>query len=212
MMMRRCENCCGNARRLIAWLSVSLQSNRPMLTRRGLGGMKLFNIPGVVYPQSVLEAQPGMHPRTGCPYSKPPPNTLSTGAVAMRLGIRASSARSFLHRHKVRFYIVQYGSSPRMKYWSRHQVQRLLAKMPQQSEKRPRGTLTLRQAMEQLPCTRSTLQRHTANGRVRVVVRRQATPYGMRAVFYYNAADVKRLSSYLQFCEQQRAARTRKFG
>lgn len=189
-----------------------LQSNSLMRTRRGLGGVKLFNIPGVIYPESMFAAPPGMHPRTGLPYSRPPANTVSTYAVAKRLGILPSSARALLRRHKVRFYIVQAGTAPWTKYWSRRQVQRLLEKMPRQPARQPRGTLTLHQTMELLPCSRSTLQRHTANGRVRVVVRRHATPRGLRAVYYYNAADVKNLRTYLLFCAQQREARASKFG
>ena len=133
-------------------------------------------------------------------------------ANGKRFGIRPSSARTLLRRHKVRFYIVQAGSSPWTKYWSRAQVQRLLAKMPQQPARQPRGTLTLHQAMALLPCSRSTLQRHTVDGRVRVVVRRQPTPRGMRVVYYYNAADVKRLRTYLLFCAVQRQERMSKFG
>lgn len=181
-------------------------------TRRGLGGVKLFDLPGVIYPQSMLAAPPGMHPRTGRPYSRQPRKTVSSELAAKWFGILPSSVRILLHRHKVRYYIVQKDGCPRMVCWSLCQVRRLLEKMPREPARKPRGMLTLQQAMALLPCTRSTLQRHTAKGRVRVVRRRHMTPYGMRVVHYYDREDVKKLGTYLKFCARQRAELKAKFG
>lgn len=191
---------------------MSDQPNSLMRTRLGVGGVKLFNIPGVIYPKSMLKAAPGMNPSTGRPYVRPPARSISTVQAAGLFGILPSSVRLLLHRHKVRFFEVCTWSGQRSKYWSLPKVMRLLEKMPKQPPRQPRGTLTLAQAMEQLPCSRSTLQRHTAKGRVRVLARRQPTPRGFRMVYYYNAADVKKLAVYLQFLAIQRKERKARFG
>ncbi len=183
---------------------MSVRPNSLMRTRRGLGGVKLFNIPGVIYPESLLVAKPGMDPKTGSPYPVPPANTIDSVQAAAWFGILVSSVRILLHRNKVRFYIVQKSGCPRALYWSRAQVLRLLKKFPQVASAKPRGMLTLRQAMERLPCTRSTLQRHTTGGRVRVLPRRVKTPLGMRIVYYYHAGDIKKLCEYLLLCANQR--------
>ena len=198
--------------RLIAWLPMSVQANSLMRTRRGLGGMKFFNVPGVYYPQEVIKPARGMNRETGLPFRKPPANTIGTPQAAAWFGISQSSVRLLLHRHKVRFYYVRGRACPRFVYWNRAQVQRLLDSQPGKSCKQPRGMLTLQQAMAELPCTRSTLQRHTAKGRVRTAVRRVATARGLRRVYYYHAGDVKKLCAYLRFCAAQRQERKAKFG
>ena len=183
---------------------MNVRPNSLMRTRRGVGGVKLFNVPGVIYPESLLVAKPGMNPKTGSPYQLPPPNTVDSVQAGSWFGIKASSARILLHRNKVRFYIVQKNGCSRTLYWSRAQVLRLLKKFPQETLTKPRGMLTLRQAMGRLPCTRSTLQRHTVSGRVRVLPRRIKTTSGMRIVYFYHAGDIKKLGEYLQFCARQR--------
>lgn len=189
---------------------MSVRPNSLMRTRRGLGGVKLFNIPGVIYPESLLVAKPGMEPHTGQPYPAPPPNSIDSAQAAAWFGILVSSVRLLLHRRKVRFYIVQKPGCPRCLYWSRAQVLRLLKKFPQDAPGRPRGMLTLREAMERLPCSRSSLQRHTSSGRVRVLARRVKTASGMRTIYYYHAGDIKKLRGYLLMCARQRRERVNK--
>ena len=56
-------------------------------TKIGLGGVRLINVAGATHPETALKARPGMHPKTGKPYGKPP------GAVECRAAWRAGSRR-----------------------------------------------------------------------------------------------------------------------
>lgn len=189
---------------------MSLQPNKLMRTKRGLGGIRLLDHPGVFYPKSVLVAPPGMHPNTGLPYRKAPANTISSAQAAAIFGICTSAVRMHLHRHKVRFYFVRDSAHSITAYWSLRQVQTLHSKVAEFAASPPRGMVDWRRALEILSCSRTTLQRHAANGRVRVRRLRRPTSSGTQTVCYYNVADLKKLRTYLLFCaEQERAVRER---
>lgn len=189
---------------------MSLQPNQLLRTKRGLGGIRLLDHPGVFYPKSVLVAAPGMHPNTGKPYRKPPANTISSAGAAALFGICTSAMRLRLHRHKVRFYFVRESVRAVTLYWSLRQVQALHAKVVEFSATPPRGMVDWRRAIEMLPCSRTSLQRHARNGRVRVRRLRGNTASGTQTICYYNVADLKKLRTYLLFCaDQEREARER---
>lgn len=191
---------------------MSTPPNTLLKTRIGLGGVRLLDHPGITYPESILKAAPGMHPQTGKPYSKPPAHTISSAQAAALLGTCVSSARMRLHHHKVRFYYVRQGYSPVTAYWSRRKVQELVDKAAREAHDAPRGMVGWRQALEMLPCSRASLQRHAMLGRVRVRRLRMQTASGKQTVCFYSVADLKRLRTYLQFCAAQELAIRKRFG
>ena len=191
---------------------MAIQPNLLLRTKIGLGGIRLLDYPGLTYPESVLKAAPGMHPQTGRPYSRPPANTVSSAQAAAMLGTCISSTRARLHNHKVRFYFVQVGSSHTTLYWSRRKVQELVDSAAKKACGAPRGMVGWRQAVEMLPCTRSSLQRHVKNGRVRTRCLRVPTVSGMQTVRYYSVADLRKLRTYLLFCAAQESEARRRYG
>lgn len=191
---------------------MAIQPNVLLRTKIGLGGIRLLDYPGITYPDSVLKAAPGMHPQTGKPYSRQPANTVSSAQAAAMLGTCISAARMRLHHHKVRFYFVQLGTAHTTLYWSRRKVQELVDSAAKVARTVPRGMVGWRQAVEMLPCTRSSLQRHVKNGRVRIRRLRMATVSGMQPVCFYNVADLKKLRTYLQFCAAQEREAHRRYG
>ena len=191
---------------------MAIQPNVLLRTKIGLGGIRLLDYPGLTYPDSVLKAAPGMHPQTGKPYSRQPANTVSSAQAAAMLGTCVSSARMRLHHHKVRFYFVQLGTSHTTLYWSRRKVQELVDAAAKKARSAPRGMVGWRQAVEMLPCTRSTLNRHVKRGRVRIRRLRMATVSGMQTLCFYNVADLKKLRTYLLFCAAQEDEARRRYG
>lgn len=191
---------------------MAIQPNVLLRTKIGLGGIRLLDYPGITYPDSVLKAAPGMHPQTGKPYSRPPANTVSSSQAAAMLGSSIPCARMRLHRNKVRFYFVQVGTSHTTLYWSRRKVQELVDLAAKKARNAPRGMVTWRQALEILPCKRSSLQRHVKNGRVRTRWLRMPTVSGIQTVRFYNVADLKKLRTYLLFCARQSSERMERFG
>lgn len=191
---------------------MAIQPNVLLRTKIGLGGIRLLDYPGITYPDSVLKAAPGMHPQTGKPYSRPPANTVSSAQAAAMLGSCISAARMRLHRHKVRFYFVQQGTSHTKLYWSRRKVQALVDSAAKKAHAAPRGMVRWRQAVEMLPCTRSSLQRHVKKGRVRIRRLRMPTVSGMQPVCFYNVADLRKLRTYLLFCVAQEKEAHSRYG
>lgn len=191
---------------------MAIQPNVLLRTKIGLGGIRLLDYPGLTYPDSVLKAAPGMHPQTGKPYSRIPLNTVSSAQAAAMLGTSISSARLRLHNHKVRFYFVQSGTGHTSLYWSRRKVQELVDGAAKKARAVPRGMVGWRQAVQMLPCTRSSLLRHVKRGRVRIRRLRMATISGMQTFCFYNVADLKKLRTYLLFCAAQEHEAHRRYG
>ena len=64
---------------------------------RGVGGIRLFDLPGVFYPREVLVTKAGLDHKSGLPYKEPPIHWgITTGQAADILGLSASATRSLL--------------------------------------------------------------------------------------------------------------------
>ena len=176
-------------------------------TKIGLGGVRLINVASATHPETALKARPGMHPKTGKPYGKPPKNTLSSAQAAELPGIRSVSARVRLNRCKVRKFYVQLPGGPIAVYWQKKKVLELVERQATMCRGAPRGMVGWRQSVKLLGRSRSTLQRHTQKGRVRTQRVRQATGHGIQTRCYYNVADLKKLAAYLHLCCEQELQR-----
>lgn len=176
-------------------------------TKIGLGAVRLINVAGATHPESALKARPGMHPKTGNPYAKPPKNTISTNQAAALLGIRPVSARARLRRCKVRKFYVQTPGSHIMAYWEKKKALELERGQAAVRSGVPRGMVGWRKAVKLLGRSRSTLQRHAQKGRVRTERVRQAMGHGLQTMCYYNVSDLKKLAAYLRLCCEQELQR-----
>lgn len=161
----------------------------------GVGGVRLFDIPGVVYPKEVLHAPRGMNRGSGKPYDKVPEWGISTAEAAAMLHSSCSSARAVLHRHKVGYrQVAENGGPPRL-YWRRPQVEALAARRAPLVKGCPRRMVDSATARAMLKIGRSTLYRYVQKKLLHEKQVRLVTPKGTRLKAYYLRAEVAHLAA-----------------
>lgn len=176
-----------------------LQSPRFMKRNlKGINGSRFFNIPGVIYPESVLKVKPGYNPQTGEPYQEKPAWGISSAEAGAILHCTASAARTGLLKHKVRFHVVRTAAGPLQKYWSRTQVEKLAASRLPIAAEAEQGYISMGDAAEKLGVTRTSLQRYCERGLLHPLKRRVNTRCGLRTSFFFSEAEVQRLCSARQ--------------
>lgn len=162
----------------------------------GVGGLKLYDIPGVIYPAHMLTAAAqrkfGMTPIL----SKPPSWSISARQAAEILGCLPSSARDLLHRERVRFCRVSDGSGPSRTYWDRNRVISLARRRrPVINNKSPR-LITTNEAVSLLNVSRNTLSRYVRLGLLQMFRLRVRGEGGARVGCFYLRAQVEKLSRH----------------
>lgn len=160
---------------------------------KGINGSRFYNIPGVIYPESVLKVKPGHNPQTGEPYQEKPAWGISSAEAGVILHCTASAARSSLLKHKVRFHIVRSATGPQQKYWSRTQVEKLAASRLPIATEDEQGIISMEAAAEKLGVTRTSLQRYSERGLLHPLKRRVNTRCGLRISFFFPEEEVLRL-------------------
>lgn len=166
-------------------------------TLKGLGGVRLFNIPGVIYPKEILVAKRGMNRQDGKPYRAIPAWGISTREAANLLGCTPGCARLWLHRRKVPYHIVSIDSGPPSIYWRRDKVESLANDRLPIINKRPSTLLSPTQAQELLNISRTSLQRYQNHGLLHAVQVRYPTSRGLRKQSYYKRAEVEQLARFI---------------
>lgn len=162
---------------------------------KGINGSRFYNIPGVIYPESVLKVKPGYNPQTGKPYEEKPAWGISSAEAGAILQCSASAARISLRKHRVRFHIVQAEETRRQLYWSRTQVEKLAASRLPIAGREEQGLVNMGHVAEALGVTRTTLQRYCKRGLLHPIKRRVRTHCGLRESFFFTEAEVERLSA-----------------
>lgn len=174
-------------------------------TLEGVGGRRYLNVPGVFYPETIFKAKPGYNPKSGLPYTCPPPWGITSRQAADILGCTISAARSRLHHAKVKFQIVLDGKSPRQVYWNKKGVEKLAAtRLPLVSKMSPR-LVDSTTAMKLLNRKRTALYRYTLAGHLHPVVVRSKVGNGVRIRNYYLKAEVLKLRHYIRAIEIRNA-------
>lgn len=172
-------------------------------TLRGIGGIRLFDLPGVIYPKEVLVAKPGFNRKDGRPYKYTPGWGLTTRESAKLLGTTPSAARSWLHRRNVPYRIVGETGGILRLYWQKARVQTLAnARLPIAPIKFPKNLISAEETRRRLQVARSTLARYEKNGRLRVVRMRARTSKGLRSRTFYHLTEVEHLADYLKASRQ----------
>lgn len=166
-------------------------------TLKGVGGVRLFNIPGVIYPEEILKTGKGLNPKTGQAFKTPPPWGISTHKAAKMLNCTPAGARLWLHKHNVRFQIVAAEGKPPGIYWSKKQVQAFCDKRLPLVKCQPKKTISAQQATSILKISRSSLYRYVHKNRLREVQVRMVTDKGTRKMAFYVKAEVKKLAAWL---------------
>ena len=167
-------------------------------TLKGVGGIRLFDIPGVVYPKEMLITKVGLNHKNGRPYKEAPVSWgIPTSEAAAILHCTPSAARTWLHRRKVPFRIVgEEGQSLRL-FWRKERVQALAEERLPVLEQRSVEMIDSVEAQRILGVGRSTLYRYERRGQLSVTKVRKPSPRGLRTCSYYHRTEVERLAQYL---------------
>lgn len=164
-------------------------------TLRGVGGIKLIDMPGVKYPESVLQGRKGSHSRSGKPHGSAPAWGISTRDAAQMLGLSVRSARAMLNRQKAKYRLVAQAGRCACMYWDKRVVERMLAKRMPLVRKVPDKFCTAKEACYILLVVRSSLSRYVKCGLLKECKLRLATESGVRVLSYFLRAEVRKLAA-----------------
>ena len=167
-------------------------------TLLGVGGARLFNLPGVIYPKEMLITKVGLNQRSGKPYRVPQSNWgVTSNEAAKLLHCTPSAARSLLHRHRVPFRIVGAEGQSLRFFWNKKRVQALVAQRLPIAIKSSLTLIDAAEAQRILGVGRSTLYRYERRGKLNVTKVRCPSPKGLHPCTLYIREDVERLAQYL---------------
>lgn len=176
-------------------------------TLRGVGGVRLIDMPGVKYPDSMLKIRKGADARSGKPHAKPPDWGISTQEASKKLGITLRATRALLNRHKSQHQLVaQPGRCPCM-YWERRLVDGILAKRMPMVIRVPDKLCNAHEACFILLIGRSSLTRYVKRGLLKEYRLRHVTKTGVRLLSFFLRADVRKLAA----CRNAARARAENF-
>lgn len=164
-------------------------------TLKGVGGVRLIDMPGVKYPESMLRAPKGTDKASGRPYTRPPSWGISSREAAELLGISVRATRALLNRNKTRYQLVQQESGGACMYWDKRVVERLRARRAPVVRKVPEKLCTALEACCILMVARSSLFRYMKSGLLKEIKVRQVTETGVRSVSYYVRSEVRLLAA-----------------
>lgn len=164
-------------------------------TLRGVGGIRLINMPGVKYPESVITGAKGVDVASGKPYMTAPPWGVSSRNAAEQLGVSVRTARALLNQNKARYQLVSQSGSPACLYWDRRVVHRLVQKRMPLVQKIPEKLCSACEACCILQVARSTLSRYVKLRVLKEYKLRHVTSTGVRLVSYYLRGDVRNLAA-----------------
>lgn len=168
-------------------------------TLRGVGGIRLFDIPGVTYPKEILITKAGMNRRNGRPYREIPGWGVTSREAAALLGCTPSSARTWLHRRKVPFRLVgEEGQALRI-YWRKERVVALAENRLPIVQSCPASLIPSSEALRILHIGRSSLHRYQERGLLSVMQMRRPSHKGLRKCSYYKREEVEDLAKRLNF-------------
>lgn len=164
-------------------------------TLRGVGGIKLIDMPGVKYPESVLQGRRGTQAQSGQPHSEAPRWGISTHDAAQMLGVSVRSARTMLNRQKAKYRLVARSGRCACMYWDRRVVERMLARRMPLVRKVPDKLCSAKEACCILLVGRSSLSRYVTSRLLTEHKVRLVTERGVRLYSYFLRAEVRKLAA-----------------
>ncbi len=174
-----------------------VQPNFLPRTLRGVGGVRLIDLPGVYFPPEMLhESEEGERRRPPLGTVRPAWGISSRDAAAL-LGCTSASARDYLSRKKVRHERVHEPGCPICLYWHRRQVEKLAAARQPFDEAVPDKLVDEAEACALLRVGRSTLFRYKSRKWLKVYSLRFRTARGARTRHYYRRDQVVKLRGRL---------------
>ncbi len=170
-----------------------VQPNFIPRTLRGVGGVRLIDLPGVNYPPEMLRVRAGHDRSNGRPYAEKPDWGISTREAAALLSCSESAARIALHKKHVRSRLVREPGSPVRLYWNRKQVEKLAAQRLPIVENVPTRYVDSETAVALLRVGRSSLYRYSERKWLHPLRLRVQTPLGPRIHLYYRRDELTKL-------------------
>lgn len=166
-------------------------------TLRGVGGIRLYDIPGVIYPQEVLITKVGLHKKSGKPYQNASRWGIPTSKAAALLRCSESAARRWLHKNKVPFRIVSADGEPIRLYWHKKSIEKYAASRPPLKRKKHSALITAEEAQSILHVSRSTIGRYQKKGFLSAIPLRTQSATGMHTRLYCKRQEALRLARKL---------------
>lgn len=164
-------------------------------TLKGVGGIRLIDMPGVKYPESVIKGRKGVDTRSGKPHTEAPKWGICSRDAALLLGVSVRSARAMLNRQKSKYRLVTQAGSSACMYWDKRVVARMLARRMPLVRKVPEKLCNAKEACYILLVARSSLSRYVKTGLLKEYPVRLVTPSGVRSMSYFLRSDVRKLAA-----------------
>lgn len=138
---------------------------RNIIPRRLIGAhrVRLFDIEGITYPDSVLKEAPPKDYATEAPEWG-----ICTNDAVLILGCQSSSARDLLDKYEVRKVKVKRRSLPPTWFWDKNQVEAVAAARHESISEMPPIYMGAQEACDYLRISRSTLNRYVRHGLLEV--------------------------------------------
>ncbi len=170
-----------------------VQPNYIPRTLRGVGGARLIDFPGVVYPPEMLRAQEPREVIPVAPSRERPVWGIPSREAAALLQCSESAARIALHKRRVRCRTVREPGGTVCLYWDKKQVEKLASSRLPILDSVPGKLVDSRVAAEILQVGRSSLYRYSKKKWLHPIRLRLQTPSGLRIHVYYKRDEVMKL-------------------
>lgn len=164
-------------------------------TLRGVGGVRLIDMPGVKYPDYMFQFRKGTAQNCGKPYKVPPEPGVSSRQAADMLGVTVRSARAMLNRRQARHWLVEQRGQPACLYWERRAVEQMLNQRMPLIREIPERFCAAREACQILRVTRTSLMRYTKRRLLKEYQFRHVSASGVRRASFFRRAEVRRLAA-----------------
>lgn len=173
----------------------------------GAGGVRLYDIPGVIYPREMLRREPNARAQVepekevideDCEIlPRPPIWGMPTAEVARQMGCSIGAARMRMQRHGVQRVMVRITGGAICSYWRREQVRNIIGKRNKDVEAMPSCYLSATATAHLLQLSRSSLARYEKLGKLKPVRVMFRTGEFKCIKSYYLRSEVRRLSYHL---------------
>ncbi len=165
-------------------------------TLKGAGGMRLIDMPGIIYPENVLRPRQGIASNGAKVCHVPPKSGISSRQAAAMLGITVRAARAMLNRWHVKNWLVEQDGQSSCLYWDRRVVEQMINRRMPLVNTVPEKYCSSKEACFILLISRSTLGRYVSQGLLKEYQFRRVSQIGVRLGAFYRRADVRRLAAH----------------
>lgn len=170
----------------------------PIRRRLGVGGIRLYDHPGIRYPKELFVVRRGMNRRNGRPFTDNNDWGVTSREAGRMMGCTAAAARVWLRRRRVPYRFVKSPGCVTTLYWSKARVAALVdSRLPITSRSATSSLITTAEALRILGVSRSSLYRYQIRGLLRAKYVRSLSSRGLRKCIHYYRSEVESLAAAL---------------